>query len=98
MAIETVDFYIRPEDGWVLVATNPATLVIRPDSFWTWHVAATSGGLPADTVVGLLMGRERQSSLESFETSGLTGEVYIRIAEPPSAEDTAKLHFGVIRG
>lgn len=47
MAVETVDFFISPQDGWVLVAADPALLVIKPSIFRPWRLAMTASGAPA---------------------------------------------------
>lgn len=98
MAVSTTDLYVRPEDGWVLVATDPVSLLIKPQAFHPWWVAITASGAPAATLVGVPMGRDNSNRLASFETGEITGEVYIRIKEPASREPTdAELHFAVIK-
>lgn len=47
MAFETLDFYIKPSDGWVAVATDPDYLLIRPTGFHAWLLAITSGAAPS---------------------------------------------------
>jgi hypothetical protein len=39
----TTDFFIRPEDGWVLVATAPDYIQIKPGAFHPWWVFVSSG-------------------------------------------------------
>jgi len=46
MAYETLDFLIRPEDGWVEVAENPVNLIVRPSGFHPWWLAVTDGTAP----------------------------------------------------
>lgn len=97
MAFATTDYNIRPEDGWVLVATNPTFCRIKPYAVRPWEVAITAGGAPAAGVYGYPLGRDEELPLESFETQGaLTGEVYIRVTSPVS--NTDKVRFGVITG
>jgi hypothetical protein len=97
MAVATLDFYLRPEDGWTLVATNPATLLIKPDAFHPWWVAVTAAGAPVATILGVPMGKNSNDRLETFESSAITGEVYIRIMAPPVSSPASKMHFGVVR-
>lgn len=99
MAAATIDLYIRPEDGWVLVATNPTFLSIRPSGFHPWWVAVTALGAPAATVEGQQFGRGGEAQRDSFTlSSGITGEVYIRVKDPAAARPTdQKTHFGVIK-
>lgn len=97
MAVETLDFYLRPEDGWTLVATSPSTLLIKPDAFHQWWVAVTAAGAPADSILGVPMGKNSNDRLETFESSVITGEVYIRITTPPASSPASRMHFGVIR-
>lgn len=98
MAVATTDFYIRPEDDWVLVATDPTFLNVRPSGFHPWWVAVTAGGAPAGTVEGQQFGRGSEAVREPFVLpGGITGEVYIRIKDPVAARPTdQKAHFGVI--
>lgn len=51
MAYATTDYYIRPEDGWVKVATNPAACMIRPTDFFPFRLAVTASGAPSSTPV-----------------------------------------------
>lgn len=98
MAVSTVDFNIRPEDGWVLVATNPTYLNVRPSNFSPWWVAVTAGGVPASGVVGQQYGRGGEATREPFVLpDGITGEVYIRIQDPAAVQPVNQTtHFGVI--
>lgn len=99
MAVATVDFNIRPEDNWVLVATSPTYLNIRPDNFQPWWVAVTAGGAPSIALIGQQFGRGGDAYRESFILpDGITGEVYIRVKDPAAAQPVnQKTHFGVIR-
>lgn len=97
MAAATLDFYLRPEDGWTLVSTNPSTLLVKPDAFHPWWVAVTAGGVPAANIIGVPMGKNSDDRLETFESSAITGEVYIRIMTPPASSPASRMHFGVIR-
>lgn len=98
MAFATTDLLIRPEDGWVLAATNPTWLLIKPEAFHPWWVAVTAGGPPADGVIGVAMGRGNDHRREPFFfESAITGEVYIRVRNPVASEPvTQKTRFGVI--
>lgn len=99
MAVSTVDFNIRPEDGWVLVATNPTYLNVRPDDFAPWWVAVTAGGAPALGLTGQQFGRGGgDNSRQPFILpDGITGEVYIRIQDPAAVQPVNQTtHFGVI--
>ena len=49
--METLDFYVSPQDGWTLVATNPTYLKIKPDFNIPWAIAATTSGAPDTTGV-----------------------------------------------
>lgn len=99
MAVSTVDFNIRPEDGWVLVATNPTYLNVRPDNFQPWWVAVTAAGTPADSLTGQQFGRGGEAMREPLILpDGITGLVYIRVKDPAAARPiNQKTHFGVIR-
>lgn len=99
MAVSTVDFNIRPSDNWVLIATNPTYLNVRPDNFQPWWVAVTAGGAPAATLTGQQFGRGGEANREPFILpEGITGEVYIRIKDPAAVQPVnQKTHFGVIR-
>lgn len=97
MAIATLDFFLRPEDGWVLFATNPTSLLIKPSDFKPWFVAVTTGGAPADDLIGIQMGKDSYDRDEAFESGSITGEVYVRIMEPPASSPASRFHFGVLR-
>lgn len=98
MPVATNDVNIRPEDGWVLVATNPTFLNIRPTNFAPWFVAVTAAGAPADGLQGQQFGRGTTNKRECFILPvGITGLVYIRVKDPVASEPVnQKTHFGVI--
>lgn len=98
MAAATNDIYIRPEDGWVLVATNPTYLNIRPDNFAPWYVAVTAAGAPAAAIQGQQFGRGTENKRECFILpDGITGLVYMRVKDPVADRPVnQKSHFGVI--
>lgn len=98
MAVATNDVYIRPEDGWTLVATSPTYLNIRPTVFQPWWVAVTAGGAPATGLIGQQFGRGGEAVREPFVLpDGITGEVYIRVADPAADRPVnQQTHFGVI--
>jgi len=98
MAVATNDVYIRPEDGWVLVATSPTYLNIRPDNFQPWWVAVTAAGAPAAGIIGQQYGRGGEAAREPFILpDGITGEVYIRVNDPAGDRPVnQQTRFGVI--
>jgi hypothetical protein len=51
MAYETVELSISPEDGWVLAATDPAYLYIKPGLNVPWYLAVTASGAPGTAYV-----------------------------------------------
>ena len=96
MAVATTDVRIKPSQGWVLVATNPVFLCIKPSAFTVWTIAVTAGGLPATTLRGLQMGRGIDDR-QAFQTGAITGEIYIRVDIPASSMSSEDpVHFGVI--
>ncbi len=97
MAIETLDFWIGPADGWTLVATNPISLLVKPDAFHPWWVAVTAAGDPDAGLIGIPMGRDSYDRDEPFESGAITGEVYVRITTPPDSVVGSKMRFGVLR-
>jgi hypothetical protein len=98
MAFATLDFEIRPEDGWVLVATNPNYLKIRPVEHHPYWIAVTAAGVPAADLEGLKYGRGGDAQRQDFDISGVTaGLVYIRVKEPPNSAPSSHMHFGVLR-
>lgn len=46
MAYETIDLSVTPADGWVLVATDPNYLYVRPNANVPWFLAVTASGAP----------------------------------------------------
>jgi hypothetical protein len=97
MAISTIDLNISPDDGWVQVAVNPTSLLIKPRTFHNWWVAVTASGAPAASLLGVPMGNDAYDRDEPFESGQITGEVYIRITTPPDSVVGSKMGFGVIR-
>lgn len=97
MPTSTTDLYIKPEDRWVLVSTDPAFLFVKPDAFHPWWFAVTSGGAPAAGVLGIQMGRGNDHRREPLELKEVTGEVYIRIADPVASTPTGQMRFGVVQ-
>lgn len=98
MAMSTTDLYVRPEDGWLLVAENPASLIIKPEDFHPWWVAVTDGSVPPSDLIGVPMGRGNDARRESFQTGEITGSVYIRVRNPIASEPTSqRARFGVIK-
>jgi hypothetical protein len=98
MAVATLDFAIRPEDGWVLVATNPTLLKVRPVEHHPYWIACTAAGVPAAALEGLKYGRGGDAQRENFElNAAFTGLVYVRVKEPPNSAPSSYMHFGVIR-
>lgn len=82
MAFATNDVTISPSQGWVLVATNPTNLIIRPNSSQRWYLAVTAGTTPPSTLKGMLMGEENTEERPPFTiSSAITGTVYIRVSE-----------------
>lgn len=97
MAYETLDFHIRPEDGWVEVASNYASLLIRPSEYRPWRLAITDGTAPDKNLIGLTFGRGADNAREVYQSAGAnTGKAFIRIMQPSASYPKAKTHFGVI--
>jgi hypothetical protein len=97
MALQTVDVLVSADDGWVEVASNPASLIIKPDGVHPWWIAVTSGAAPAAGLEGLPMGRGGEGLRESFQSGVITGKVFVRIRTPPASVPGSKLRFGVIK-
>jgi len=96
--ISTVDVYVGPADGWVEVASNPAQLIIKPESHHPWWVAVTSGAAPAADLIGVPMGRGGENLRESFQTGAIAGKVFVRIKDPTtSGSQLTKMRFGVVK-
>jgi hypothetical protein len=100
VAVSTINLNIRPEDGWVLAATNPSRVVIKPSVMHPWRLAV-SLGVPSGTLRGLAFGNDRTEARQAFELvlgAPIAGEVYIRIDTPTSSMPIdAKMEFGVFR-
>lgn len=97
MATTTTDFFIRPEDGWTLVATAPNFIQIKPSTFHPWQVAVAAS-LPAATQLGMSFGKDTSHQRAPFECdNAITGNVYIRVNTPIAREPvTQKAHFSVL--
>lgn len=94
MPATTEDIRVRPEDGWTLIATDPAYLLVTPHSNHQWFVAVTAGAPPAASLIGAAMRGDGERL--TFETGALTGSVYIRVPQP--ADQTGRgMMFGVIK-
>lgn len=76
MAFETVDFFIRPEDGWVEVGSNYASLLIRPSEFHPWWLAVTSGAAPVTTNARATGNVTFGGLPVAGETVTINGEIY----------------------
>lgn len=101
MAVSTVDVRITPDDGWVLIATNPSFLIVRPSVFHPWYLAMTASGAPATGIEGVFMGTDRANAYREAVIvpplgSALAAQVYIRITDPPNSSPGSAMHFGVI--
>ena len=94
MAASTTDILIRPEDGWTLVAANPAYLLITPHVNRQWFVAVTDGTAPASTLIGAAM--RGHDDRFTFETGLLSGSVYVRVPNPVDQVNRGMM-FGVIQ-
>lgn len=102
MAHLTAEFNIAPEDGWVLVATDPKNLLIKSHSAsLPWFVAVTEVGVPAAGLVGIPMGFGERAENNTFRGSDInisggitTALVYVRVGQ--KADATSKMLFTVI--
>jgi hypothetical protein len=99
MAFTTTDVLIRPEDGWVEVASNYATLYIRPAQFQPWFLAVNDGAAPpSNDLVGAQFGRGADNAREVYETAvANTGKAWIRVMQPSASDPGAKSRFAVIK-
>lgn len=98
MALETVDFNVRPEDGWVQIAQNTDYLLIRPVDHRPYWIAVVNGGVPAQELEGLKYGRGGEALRQDFLLpTAITGTVFLRIKEPPNSSPASHAAFGVIR-
>ena len=102
MASVTSDVYLKPEDGWKLIATDPATIFLRPSSFVPWQLAI-SAAAPADGIKGIPLGRNKDPFNFFRSDVAITGGVYIKIDQPPNgnqpfnaAAQSGAMHFGLI--
>lgn len=102
MASVTSDIYLKPEDGWKLIATDPATILLRPSNFAPWQLAI-SAAAPAAGIKGVGFGRNK-SPFNFFRSDvAITGNVYIKMDQPlngdqpfNAAAQSNALHFGLI--
>lgn len=93
MAFSTQSFSVGTEDGWVLVATNPTYLYIRPDVMAPWALYVGTGA-PAATDEGVHF-KPGQRDSSDYEKDGATTAVfYVRNLSPAGK---TPLRFGVIR-
>lgn len=76
MAFSTVDFFIKPTDGWVLVATNPTFLLARPTQTRAWRVAVTAGGAPQGSAARAVGTLTLAANALDAETVTIGGTVY----------------------
>lgn len=96
MAFETLEFRVTTQDGWVLIATNPSYLYVRPATNFPWAIAITASGEP--TAPGVSFKPTSQQNGQDFElTSAITGEVYVRANRPRAGDTIEPLRIGVIR-
>jgi hypothetical protein len=75
MAFSTVDFFVKPTDGWVLVSTNPTFLMVQPSQPRHWRVAVTASGAPTSTTTratGTLTLTANAGDTETVTIGGLT--------------------------
>lgn len=93
----TTDYFIRPEDGWTLVATAPTYCQIKPGNYHPWWVAVAAS-TPAASHIGMPFGADPQNHREGFELPATTAaNVYIRVQTPLAREpDTQEAHFCVL--
>ena len=89
MAFETIDLDVAPEDEWVLAATSPAKLVIKPGKLSPWFVAIVDSGTPDHNLKGVPFAVDHQLRGESFQIEDVTGLVYVRTQQTN--------RFGIIR-
>lgn len=102
MASVTSDIYLKPEDGWKLIATDPATIFLRPSNFVPWQLAI-SAAAPAAGIKGIGLGRNKDPFNFFRSDVAITGGVYIRIMDPlngnqphSAGAQSNALHFGLI--
>ncbi len=104
MAVTTTTILVKPDENWKLVATAPnGPILIKPHStsrYWSLIVAAA---LPANTELGMPMGRFSGSGEDNqFRTNvNIAQNIYVRV--PASSGASAKaadagLYFTVMNG
>lgn len=89
MAIETIDLDVKPEEEWVLVATNPTNLTIKPAVLSPWFLAIVESGEPDHNLKGLPFGVDHELRGDAFEAGAIAGLVYVRTQQP--------IRFGILR-
>jgi hypothetical protein len=87
--VETLDFYISPQDGWVLVSTNPSYLKIKPDFNIPWALAATTSGAPDTTgaaATGAIVFSDRPADGGTVTVGNVTYR-FVEAFNNPGADD-----------
>lgn len=87
MAFETVDFELRPEDGWVQIANDPTYLFIKPNIFHPWRLAITASGAPASEAVRASQTLTFSGNALDTETVTIGSVTYTYAAAPASPND-----------
>lgn len=89
MTITTTDFEIDPADGWTLVATSPAYVLVAPTHRYPYFVAVAASE-PPRSLRGAVFAEG-----ENFEANGVAdaGNVYVRVERKPTDRP---LRFAVI--
>lgn len=98
MAFSTTDVLTGPEDGWVLVATNPVFVSVRSGSRRPWYVAITASGAPAAGLNGQAFDPQSQADGNEFRLQAAAAtacQVYVRASYPTAPGE--KSRFSVIR-
>ncbi len=95
MAVLTSSVSITPATGWQLVATDPASIVIRNRTSRAWQLAVTAAAAPTNNDACLTFTPQGQEDGHVFakETASI-GLFYIRVlTDGPSGEAT---QFGLM--
>lgn len=89
MTITTTDFEIDPADGWTLVATSPAYVLVAPTHRYPYFVAVAASE-PPRSLRGAVFAEG-----ENYEANGVAdaGNVYVRVERKPTDRP---LRFAVI--
>lgn len=82
MAVSTVDFFLRPEDGWTLIATNPTKLLAKTGNLHPWWVAITTAGAPPTSASRATGTLTFTGNAVAAETVTIDGVVYTWRAAP----------------